>query len=233
MTTIGLIGGMSWESSSEYYRLINQQIRLKLGGLHSAKIIMISLDFAEIEKLQREGKWQEAGNILISAAQKIEKGGADFLLLCTNTMHKLADEVQAKITIPLLHIADVTAQTIQQQKIRHVGLLGTKFTMEQDFYRKRLIDRFGIKVTIPDQDDRQIIHDIIYQELCLGQIQSKSRQQYKNIINKLIANGAAAIILGCTEIMLLIKPSDVSVPLFDTTEIHVKSAVEQAISSLS
>ena len=233
MTTIGLIGGMSWESSSEYYRLINQQIRLKLGGLHSAKIIMISLDFAEIEKLQREGKWQEAGNILISAAQKIEKGGADFLLLCTNTMHKLADEVQAKITIPLLHIADVTAQTIQQQKIRHVGLLGTKFTMEQDFYRKRLIDRFGIKVTIPDQDDRQIIHDIIYQELCLGQIQSKSRQQYKNIINKLIANGAAAIILGCTEIMLLIKPSDVSVPLFNTTEIHVKSVVEQAISSLS
>ncbi|MBL8687388.1 MAG: aspartate/glutamate racemase family protein [Alphaproteobacteria bacterium] len=233
MKTIGLIGGMSWESSSEYYRLINQQIRLKLGGLHSAKIIMISLDFAEIEKLQREGKWQEAGNILISAAQKIEKGGADFLLLCTNTMHKLADEVQAKITIPLLHIADVTAQTIQQQKIRHVGLLGTKFTMEQDFYRKRLIDRFGIKVTIPDQDDRQVIHDIIYQELCLGQIQSKSRQQYKNIINKLIANGAAAIILGCTEIMLLIKPSDVSVPLFNTTEIHVKSAVEQAISSLS
>ena len=233
MKTIGLIGGMSWESSSEYYRLINQQIRLKLGGLHSAKIIMISLDFAEIEKLQREGKWQEAGNILISAAQKIEKGGADFLLLCTNTMHKLADEVQAKITIPLLHIADVTAQTIQQQKIRHVGLLGTKFTMEQDFYRKRLIDRFGIKVTIPDQDDRQVIHDIIYQELCLGQIQSKSRQQYKNIINKLVANGAAAIILGCTEIMLLIKPSDVSVPLFDTTEIHVKSAVEQAISSLS
>lgn len=233
MKTIGLIGGMSWESSSEYYRLINQQIRLKLGGLHSAKNIMISLDFAEIEKLQREGKWQEAGNILISAAQKIEKGGADFLLLCTNTMHKLADEVQAKITIPLLHIADVTAQTIQQQKIRHVGLLGTKFTMEQDFYRKRLIDRFGIKVTIPDQDDRQIIHDIIYQELCLGQIQSKSRQQYKNIINKLIANGAAAIILGCTEIMLLIKPSDVSVPLFNTTEIHVKSAVEQAISSLS
>lgn len=233
MKTIGLIGGMSWESSSEYYRLINQQIRLKLGGLHSAKIIMISLDFAEIEKLQREGKWQEAGNILISAAQKIEKGGADFLLLCTNTMHKLADEVQAKITIPLLHIADVTAQTIQQQKIRHVGLLGTKFTMEQDFYRKRLIDRFGIKVTIPDQDDRQAIHDIIYQELCLGQIQSKSRQQYKNIINKLIANGAAAIILGCTEIMLLIKPSDVSVPLFNTTEIHVKSAVEQAISSLS
>ncbi len=233
MKTIGLIGGMSWESSSEYYRLINQQIRAKLGGLHSAKIIMISLDFAEIEKLQRAGKWQEAGNILINVAQKIEKGGADFLLLCTNTMHKLADEVQAKITIPLLHIADVTAQTIQQQKIRHVGLLGTKFTMEQDFYRKRLIDRFGIKVTIPDQDDRQIIHDIIYQELCLGQIQSKSRQQYKNIINKLVANGAAAIILGCTEIMLLIKPSDVSVPLFDTTEIHVKSAVEQAISSLS
>lgn len=233
MKTIGLIGGMSWESSSEYYRLINQQIRAKLGGLHSAKIIMISLDFAEIEKLQRAGKWQEAGNILISAAQKIEKGGADFLLLCTNTMHKLADEVQAKITIPLLHIADVTAQTIQQQKIRHVGLLGTKFTMEQDFYRKRLMDHFGIKVTIPDQDDRQIIHDIIYQELCLGQIQSKSRQQYKNIINKLVANGAAAIILGCTEIMLLIKPSDVSVPIFDTTEIHVKSAVEQAISSLS
>ncbi|HMS45387.1 MAG TPA: aspartate/glutamate racemase family protein [Alphaproteobacteria bacterium] len=233
MKTIGLIGGMSWESSAEYYRLINQQIRVKLGGLHSARIIMISLDFAEIEKLQREGKWQEAGNILINAAQKIEKGGADFLLLCTNTMHKLADEVQAKITIPLLHIADVTAQAIQQQKIRHVGLLGTKFTMEQDFYRKRLIDRFGIKVTIPDQDDRQVIHDIIYQELCLGQIQSKSRQQYKNIINKLIANGAAAIILGCTEIMLLIKPSDVSVPLFNTTEIHVKSAVEQAISCMS
>lgn len=233
MKTIGLIGGMSWESSAEYYRLINQQIRVKLGGLHSARIIMISLDFAEIEKLQREGKWQEAGNILINAAQKIEKGGADFLLLCTNTMHKLADEVQAKITIPLLHIADVSAQTIQQQKIRHVGLLGTKFTMEQDFYRKRLIDRFGIKVTIPDQDDRQVIHDIIYQELCLGQIQSKSRQQYKNIINKLIANGAAAIILGCTEIMLLIKPSDVSVPLFNTTEIHVKSAVEQAISCMS
>ena len=179
MKTIGLIGGMSWESSAEYYRLINQQVKARLGGLHSAKILMFSLDFAEIEKLQSQGKWDQAGEILIDAAQRLEKGGADFLLICTNTMHKLAGDIQQNISLPLLHIADATGLEIKKNNLKKIGLLGTKFTMEQDFYKGRLKDRFGFEVLIPDAADRQVVHDVIYQELCLGIIQSHAKKNIK------------------------------------------------------
>ena len=225
MKVIGLIGGMSWESSMEYYRLINQGIKEKLGGLHSCKCLMYSVDFAEIEILQHQGKWDEATIMMIDAAERLERGGAGFIVICTNTMHKMADDVQKSVTIPLLHIADAAAEKIKELGLGKVGLLGTRFTMEQDFYRGRLKSIFGIDVVIPDETDRQVIHDIIYNELCLGEIKDVSRKKYTEIINKLAASGAEGIILGCTEIPLLVRQEDCEVPLFDTTSIHAEAAV--------
>jgi len=229
MKTIGMIGGMSWESSIEYYRIINETVKEKLGGLHSAKSLMYSVDFAEIEALQHAGRWAEATQAMIEAAQHVESGGADFVVICTNTMHKMADEVEAAIGIPLLHIADATAEAIKSQGLSRIGLLGTKFTMEEDFYRGRLVEKHGLDALIPEADDREIVHRIIYDELVLGEIKAESREQYKHIIEKLIAAGAQGIILGCTEIGLLVKEEDSRVPLFDTTYIHAVSAVEMAL----
>ncbi|MFA5994170.1 MAG: aspartate/glutamate racemase family protein [Parcubacteria group bacterium] len=229
MKTIGLIGGMSWESSLEYYRIINEQIKEKLGGLHSAKSLMYSVDFDEIEKLQHQGNWDEATKLMIDAAQRLEKGGADFVVICTNTMHKMAEDVQHNIQIPLLHIADATAEKIKKAGLKKIGLLGTKFTMEEDFYKGRLINKYGLEVVIPDDQDRQIVHDVIYNELCLGGINQSSKDQFIGIINKLVDNGAEAVILGCTEIPLLVQQKDVAVRLFDTTRIHAESAVELSL----
>lgn len=229
MKTIGLIGGMSWESSLEYYRIINEQVKEKLGGLHSAKSLMYSLDFDLIEKLQQQEKWDELTSIMIKATQDLEKGGADFVLICTNTMHKMAEDIQDNINIPLLHIADTTAERIKEKSLKKVGLLGTNFTMEKDFYKGRLTNKHGLEVIVPKKEDRQIIHQIIYQELCLGEIKSSSRDQYVKILNKLVDSGAEAVILGCTEIPLLVHQEDVNIPLFDTTSIHAETAVEYAL----
>ena len=229
MKTIGLIGGMSWESSAEYYRLINEEVRNRLGSTHSAKSLMWSMDFAEIETLQHEGNWQALSDKMCQAAVSLERGGADFIVICTNTMHKLAKQVQACLNIPLLHIADATAKEITSKNIKKVGLLGTEFTMKQDFYKGRLADKFGLEVFIPNDEDCQIVHRIIYQELVAGVIRDESRQQYRQIIQKLVDAGAEAIILGCTEIMLLISPADSAVPVFDTTEIHAQAAVNMAL----
>ena len=230
MKTIGMIGGMSWESSIEYYRIINETVKEKLGGLHSAVSLMYSVDFAEIEALQHAGRWDEATQTMIEAAQRVEAGGADFVIICTNTMHKMADEVEAAINIPLLHIADATAEVIKTRGLRVIGLLGTKFTMEGDFYRGRLVEKHKLDVLIPEAGDREVVHRVIYDELVLGQIKSESREAYKQIIEKLIAAGAQGIILGCTEIGLLVKDEDSRVPLFDTTHIHAVAAVEYALS---
>ena len=230
MKTIGLIGGMSWESSIEYYRIINQAAKQTLGGLHSAKSVMYSVDFAEIEVLQHQGRWQEAADVMVAAAQSVERAGADFVVLCTNTMHKLADDIEAHIQIPFLHIADATAEKIQASGIQKVGLLGTRFTMEEDFYRGRLVDKHGLEVIIPNQDERGEMHRIIYEELCLGTINPDSKEQYIEIIERLIDSGAEGIISGCTEIELLIDPEDTTVPLFPTTRIHAEAAVEKALS---
>jgi len=229
MKTIGLIGGMSWESSLEYYRIINEQVKDKLGGLHSAKSLMYSVDFDEIAKFQHQGNWQEATKLMINAAQRLENGGADFVVICTNTMHKMADDVQSSINIPLLHIADATAEKIKAQGLKKIGLLGTKFTMEGDFYKGRLINKYGLAVLIPNGEDRQIVHDVIYHELCLGKINQSSKAQFIRIIDVLVDNGAEAIILGCTEIPLLVKQEEVKVLLFDTTRIHAESAVEYSL----
>lgn len=229
MKTIGLIGGMSWESSAEYYRLINEEVRNRLGSTHSAKSLMWSMDFAEIETLQHEGNWQALSEKMCQAAVILERGGADFIVICTNTMHKLAEQVQACLNIPLLHIADATAKEITSKNIKKVGLLGTEFTMKQDFYKGRLADKFGLEVFIPNDEDCQIVHRIIYQELVAGVIRDESRQQYRQIIQKLVDAGAEAIILGCTEIMLLVSPADSAVPVFDTTEIHAQAAVNMAL----
>jgi len=229
MKTIGLIGGMSWESSVEYYRIINEAARDALGGLHSAKSIMYSVEFAEIEALQHAGRWDEAARILVAAARSLEKGGAEFALICTNTMHKLYDEVQENIQIPLLHIADTTAEVIKAGGFSKVALLGTRFTMEEDFYKGRLIEKYNLKVIIPTADEREAVHRVIYEELCAGKIMASSRQQYAGIINRIIGEGAQGVILGCTEIGLLVKPEDSSVPLFDTAEIHAKAAVKYAL----
>jgi aspartate racemase len=229
MKTIGLIGGMSWESSVEYYRIINEAARDALGGLHSAKSIMYSVEFAEIEALQHAGRWEEAARILVAAAQSLEKGGADFALICTNTMHKLYDEVQEKIKIPLLHIADATAEVIKAGGFSKVALLGTRFTMEEDFYKGRLVEKYDLEVIIPTAEEREQIHRVIYDELCVGKIMASSRHQYTGIINRIIGEGAQGVILGCTEIGLLVKQEDSSVPLFDTTEIHAKAAVRYAL----
>jgi aspartate racemase len=227
--TIGLIGGMSWESSIEYYRLINEGVREKLGGLHSARSVMYSVDFAEIELFQRQGEWQEAAQVLIAAARRVEKGGADFIVLCTNTMHKMAHEVERNVQIPLLHIADATAERVKAQGLGKMGLLGTKFTMEEAFYRGRLEQKHGLKVIVPGAEEREIVHRIIYDELVVGQIRPASKEQYQRVINGLAEQGAEGIILGCTEIALLVKETDSRVPLFDTTRIHAEAAVEFAL----
>lgn len=229
MKTIGLIGGMSWESSIEYYRIINEAANQKLGGLHSARSVMISVDFAEIEILQHQGNWAEAGKILINASENLEKAGADFIVICTNTMHKLADDIQLHVNIPILHIADATARIVKEAGIKKICLLGTRFTMEEDFYKGRLIDKFGLEVIIPGEIDRGIIHRVIYDELVLGEINPESRKQYINIIEKMAATGVEGIILGCTEIGLLVKQEDSPVPLFDTTRIHARAAVDFAL----
>ena len=226
---IGLIGGMSWESSAEYYRLINQGVRARLGGLRSARCLLWSFDFGEIEALQHAGQWDAAAALLADAAQRLERGGAGFFLICTNTMHRMADQVQAAVGIPLLHIADPTAARIQAHGVRRVGLLGTAFTMEQDFYKGRLRDRFGLDVLVPDEAGRAAAHRIIYDELVQGRVEPASRRTYQDVIAGLVARGAEAIILGCTEIMLLVRPEDSAVPLFDTTAIHAEAAVAQAL----
>lgn len=229
MKTIGLIGGMSWESSLEYYRIINETAKELLGELHSAKSIMYTFDFDEIELLQREGRWNELSERVTEIALKLERAGADMIVICTNTTHIIADEVQKKITIPLIHIADSTAKKIIELSMKKVGLLGTKFTMEKPFYKDRLAEKYDLDVIIPKENDRQIIHDIIYKELVLGQIKSTSKQQILKMIEYLKANGAEGIILGCTEIPLIIKQQDVDIHLFDTTMIHARSAVYHAI----
>ncbi|MBA2939439.1 aspartate/glutamate racemase family protein [Paenibacillus sp. CGMCC 1.16610] len=231
MKTIGLIGGMSWESSLLYYQIINQGVKEKLGGHHSAKSLMYSVDFHEIKTLQHEGKWDEATNIMMESAQKLEAGGADFIVICTNTMHKMAKEVEESVSIPLLHIADATAREIVKCGIKTVALLGTAFTMEQAFYKGRLTEKFGLNVIVPGEADRKIVHDIIYEELCLGIMNENSKQSYLAIIDLLVQDGAEAVILGCTEITLLISQSDCKVPVFDTTKIHAEYAVDFAISN--
>ena len=231
MKTIGMIGGMSWESSIEYYRIINEAVRTELGGLHSAKSIMYSVEFAEIETLQHQNRWDEAARIMISAAQSLEKGGADFAIICTNTMHKLYDDVQQNISIPMLHIADATAETITGQGIKKIALLGTRFTMVENFYKGRLVENYGLEVIIPVEEDMDIVHRVIYDELCAGIIRTDSKRDYAEIIGRLVKKGAEGIILGCTEIGLLVKQGDSPVPLFDTTEIHAQAAVEYALES--
>ena len=229
MKTIGLIGGMSWESSAEYYRLINTLVKERLGGFHSAKCVMVSVDFAEIETLQREGRWAESARVLAAAAQNLERAGADLVLLCTNTMHKVADDIQASIQIPFLHIADATAEQIRAQGLTTVGLLGTRFTMEEDFYVGRLAQRYGLQVLIPDVAEREMIHRVIYDELCLGEIKAESKAKYLAAIDHLIDRGAQGIILGCTEIGLLIQADDCRVPVFDTTRLHAQAAIALAL----
>jgi aspartate racemase len=229
MKTIGLIGGMSWESTVPYYRQVNEGIKARLGGLHSAKVVMYSVDFHEIEQLQRDGDWDAAGDMLAEAARRLQSAGADLLVLCTNTMHKVAPQMEAAVSIPLLHIADATGAAITAAGHRTVGLLGTRFTMEQDFYRQRLQDRHGLQVLVPEAADRSVVHDVIYDELCRGVIRDASRGAYRRIMDDLVARGAEAIILGCTEIGLLVGSRDASVPLFDTTAVHAMAAVEAAL----
>lgn len=230
MKTIGLIGGMSWESTVPYYRQINETIKERLGGLHSAKIVLYSVDFHEIERHQHAENWESAGAILADAARSLEAAGATFLVLCTNTMHRVASSIEAAVAIPLLHIADPTATEIKRAGHSIVGLLGTRFTMEQEFYRDRLSERHGLRVIVPDSADREIIHRIIYEELCLGVVNSESRSEYRRIMGTLASQGAQAIILGCTEISLLVKQQDSEIPLFDTTAIHARAAAEEALS---
>jgi aspartate racemase len=228
MKTIGLLGGMSWESTLEYYKIINEQIKKELGGLHSAQIALYSVDFEPIEQLQHQGDWEGTARILKEAARSVEASGADFLLICTNTMHKVAPQIEQAVTIPLLHIADATAKQLIKEGIQKVGLLGTAFTMEQAFYKERL-EQFGLEVVIPDAEDRALVHKVIYNELCLGVINDNSKANYVDIVHTLHGQGAEAVILGCTEIGLLIKQSDVAVPLYDTTTIHAQVAVEYAL----
>ncbi|MGW8428987.1 aspartate/glutamate racemase family protein [Peribacillus simplex] len=228
MKTIGLIGGMSWESSLEYYRLINEEVKAKLGGLHSAKCILYSVDFEEIERYQADGDWESSGKLLADVALSLEKAGAEMIVICTNTMHKVVGYIEEKVSLPILHIADSTAKQIEKSKISTVGLLGTKYTMEQDFYKTR-IESNGIKVLIPNDEDRKVINKVIYEELCIGEIQQSSRDYYKKVIKRLVDEGAEGIILGCTEIGLLIKPEDSEVPLFDTAAIHAVDTVNMAL----
>ena len=229
MKTLGLIGGMSWESTVPYYRTINQTVKEQLGGLHSARLLLYSVDFAEIEKLQHAGDWDAAGAVLADAARSLKAGGAQLLVICTNTMHKVADAVEAASGLPLLHIADATGDAIRARGITRIGLLGTRFTMEQDFYRRRLIERHGLDVLVPEPDERDLVHRVIYDELCQGVIRDESRAQYRRVMDGLVARGAQGIILGCTEIGLLVGEGDASVPLFDTTALHARAAALAAL----
>jgi aspartate racemase len=229
MKTLGLIGGMSWESSALYYRQINEAVKARLGGLHSAKLVLVSVDFHEIETLQRAGDWARAGELLAAAAGQLQAAGADLLLLCTNTMHIVAPAIEAAVQIPLLHIADPTAAAIRHAGFAKIGLLGTRFTMEQSFYKDRLTEQHGLQVLLPSAEDRDTVHCIIFEELCLGQTLEASRQHYRRIMADLVAQGAQAIILGCTEITLLVGPADASVPLFDTTALHALAGAALAL----
>jgi len=229
MKTIGLIGGMSWESSLDYYRLINQMVQARLGGYHSARLVMVSVDFAEVEILQRAGDWEEAGRIMASAARSLVSAGAEFIVLCTNTLHQCAQDITKAVNIPFLHIADPTAETIKNAGLDIIGLLGTRYTMERDFYRGRLTTKYQLNVITPDKSDRDIVHRIIFDELVKGIVRNESRKEYLRIIQKLHLDGAQGVILGCTEIGMLLKAGDVDLPLFDTTRIHVQAAVDFAL----
>ncbi|MBF0314790.1 MAG: aspartate/glutamate racemase family protein [Oligoflexia bacterium] len=233
MKTIGLIGGMSWESSLEYYRLINEFVKSNLGGLHSAKSIMYSVDFDEIEKLQHKNQWKKASRILVKAGIGLEKAGADLIILCTNTMHKVAGDIEKNVNIPFIHIADATAEKIKKNRVKTIGLLGTKFTMEEDFYKGRLEKKHQLQVIIPTSTERQVVHDIIYEELCLGKIKNSSKNKFLKIIHGLEKKGAEGIILGCTEITLLVQQKDTKTKLFDTTKIHAEFAALSAISDFT
>ncbi|MZD03836.1 amino acid racemase [Streptomyces sp. SID5785] len=228
MRTIGLLGGMSWESTAEYYRLLNELTRARLGGLHSARCVLYSVDFAEIEQLQVQGRWDEAGELLADAAAALERAGADLVLICTNTMHKVADRVADAVSVPLLHLADATADAVLAAGVTRVGLLGTAFTMEQDFYRARLAAR-GLDVIVPDAPERAIVHRVIYEELCLGIVRDASREAYREVIGSLVGRGAAGVVLGCTEIELLVGQQDSPVPVFPTTRLHAEAAVTAAL----
>jgi aspartate racemase len=229
MKTIGLIGGMSWESSLEYYRIINETVQRKLGGFHSAQSLMYSVDFAAVEDCQHQGRWQDAAGLLADAARKLEKGGADFLVICANTMHKVVPEVQKHIRIPILHIADVTARAIKERGLRIVGLLGTRFTMEEGFYKDRLVQKHGLEVIVPGEKGRELIHNVLYDQIRLGDIDQAARNVFKKAIDDLASEGAEGIILGCTEIFLFVKQEDYKIPLFDTTRIHAEAAAEFAL----
>jgi aspartate racemase len=228
MKTIGMLGGMSWESTVPYYRIINEQVRERLGGLHSAKIVLYSVDFEPMEMMQRSGEWEAAGEVLADAASAVERAGADFLVLCTNTMHKVAEAISRRSTIPLLHIAEPTARAVRERHIRRVALLGTSFTMEEGFYRERL-EAEGLEVLVPNKPDREEIHRIIFEELCLGEIRAQSKESFREIIDRVASRGAEGVILGCTEIGFLIQPDDVTTPLFDTTSIHARAAADAAL----
>lgn len=229
MKIMGLIGGMSWESTQEYYRIINEAAKNSLGGLHSCKSLMYSVDFYEIEKLQHQGKWEQLTDMMVEAAERLKRGGADFIVICTNTMHKMADDIEKRTGLKVLHIAEAAGEKVASEKLKTVGLLGTKFTMEEDFYKKVLKDRFDIDTIIPDDRERDIIHRVIYDELCKGKINQDSKKAYIDIINNLKAHGAEGVVLGCTEIPLLIKQKDVSIPVFDTTALHAEAAVRFAL----
>lgn len=224
MKTIGLLGGMSWESTALYYREINEAVKERLGGLHSARLVLVSLDFHEVERLQHAGDWEAAGRLLADAARSLEAAGADFIVLCTNTMHRVAAAIEGAVRIPLLHIADPTAEAIRRAGLSRVGLLGTRFTMEQDFYRERLHVRHGIEVLVPGEADREIVHRVIYDELCAGRVLDPSRAEFRRILGSLAAEGSEAVILGCTEITMLVGSADSPVPLFDTTSLHARAA---------
>jgi aspartate racemase len=226
---IGLLGGMSWESSAQYYRLANEEIRMRCGGLHSADLLLRSVDFSDIEPLQRAGRWEEAGTRLAGEARVLQDAGAELLVLCTNTMHKVADAITEAVEVPLVHIADATAEAVRAEQLTRVGLLATAYTMEQDFYVGRLRQRHGLDVLVPDAEDRLAVHEIIYNELCVGIIGDGSRERYREIMRRLVDRGAEGILFGCTEIDLLVSRQDASVPVFDTTRLHVKKAVELAL----
>lgn len=230
MKTIGLIGGMSWESSAHYYALVNRLVKERLGGFHSARVLLHSVDFGEVEPRQRADRWDELGALLNGAALALERGGADFIVVCANTMHKVADALMAGVRIPLLHIADVTAAQVKAAGVRTVGLLGTRYTMEQDFYRRRLAERHGLEVLVPDAADRAEVNRVIFEELVLGRVEAASRARYQEVVGRLARAGAQGVIAGCTEIGMLLSPADVPLPLFDTTEIHARAAIELALS---
>lgn len=231
MKTIGLIGGMSWESSAEYYRIINETMKARKGPLYSAKNLMYTVNFHEIEEMQHKGEWEKAGEVLVDATKRLERGGADCIVLCTNTMHKLASSIEAATKLPFIHIADATAEKIKAQGLKKIGLLGTGFTMEQEFYKGRLVEKYGLEVIVPDKTDRDIVHRVIYDELCQGKIEASSKAHYVRILQDLANKGTEGIILGCTEIMLLVGQGDSLVPVFDTTTIHAVAAVDFALES--